>query len=242
MQKQIILPLILMGTLPHANAVEINKDFTANIEIKAVSEYRRSGLDVSDGKPAIQTSASFLHNKSGFSFDLFSSNYDVGTEAKMELSYALGYTKFFNEKSYLATSIGKVYYPKSSQSNQIEYKFHGFYKGFTFDFVQDWSTEDNGANPQYRYIGYKYNFPFDISLWARIGYNDLDTNLYAADGSTRHTFFARNIELKKKWKKADIDFTITYVDTDFSDNECLYYMGYVEKCEPRFVFGAKKEF
>lgn len=242
MQKKIILSVAILAMLPYANAVEINEDFSAIIGIKAVSEYRRSGLDVSDGKPAIQTTASINHKKSNLSLNLFASNYDVGTETKSELAYSLGYFKAFGEDSYIYTSIGQTHYPKQSEWNMIEYVFNGNYKGFTLDIVKDWSTEDKGTNPIYRYVGYMHHFPQDISLWARIGYNDLDTNLYSADGSTRQTFIARNVELKKKWKKADIDFTLTYVDTDFSDNECIYYMGYVEKCEPRFVFGAKKEF
>ncbi|MGK9156179.1 TorF family putative porin [Acinetobacter radioresistens] len=242
MQKRIILSTTILLILPYANAVEINKDFSATIGIKAVSEYRRSGLDVSDGKPAIQTTTSIKHNKSNISLNFQTSNYDVGTEAKSELAYTLGYFKVFGEKAYIYTSIGQTHYPKQSESNMIEYVFNGNYKGFTLDIVKDWSTADKGTNPIYRYVGYIQYFPQDISLWARIGYNDLDTNLYSSDGSTRQTFFARNVELKKKWKKADIDFTLTYVDTDFSENECIYYMGYVEKCEPRFIFGVKKEF
>lgn len=53
------------------------------------------------------------------------------------------------------------------------------------------------SNAQYRYIGYKYNFPNDVWLDMRYGYNDLGMQLRNEDGDIRHNYSTRKVELGK---------------------------------------------
>ncbi|MDH2528293.1 hypothetical protein QDR63_18720 [Acinetobacter baumannii] len=242
MKKSIPAILATLLVTQHINAVEINENFSATIGIQALSEYRRSGLDLSNGDPVVQTSASINHKKSGLSLELFASNYDVSTETQAELSYGLGYFHAFSDKNYLYSALSRIHYPKQSEWNQSEIYLHYFLHGLTVDFYQDFYDEKGGPKPQYRYLGYKHYLPYDMSVWAKVGYNDIDSKLYDADGSTRSTYIARSVKVTKMWKEPGLEFSLTYSDTDMSKHECLYYMGYENKCDSAVVFGVKKEF
>ncbi|KYQ81492.1 hypothetical protein AWW73_13050 [Acinetobacter lactucae] len=236
-KKLIIVFLSFTATSPLVQAVEINKDLNLNLTATAMSEYRRSGFDLSDGKPVVQGLVSLAH-KSGWDISAQISNYDVVVvPAKYEIAYTAGYFHAFNEKVYVYSSLGQTIYPNWADGNVTEWFISANAYGAFFNYFYDWGKN---SNAQYRYIGYKYNFPNDVWLDMRYGYNDVGIQLKNENGDIRHNYSTRKVELGKKYN--DISYTLAYADTDLTNSECTQIMAYGDKCSSTVVFGIKKTF
>lgn len=235
-----ILPFVVLSCIANSTlvqAVEINKDLNLNFTATAMSEYRRSGFDLSDGKPVVQGLVSLAH-KSGWDISAQISNYDVTvTPAKYEIAYTVGYFHPFTEKVYVYSSIGQTVLPNWADGNVTEWFISANAYGAFFNYYYDWGKY---SDAQYRYIGYKYNFPKNVWLDMRYGYNDLGMQLINEDGDIRHNYSTRKVELGKKYN--GIDYTLTYVDTDLTNSECTQIMAFGDKCSATVVFGIKKTF
>ncbi len=232
----LICNLVSMFGLQTTQAVEISKDLSLNITTTAMTSYHRSGLDLTDSKPALQGLFTLAH-KSGFDFSTQITNYDVDVAAKYELAYTVGYYQSITEKVWAYSSIGQTIFPNTASLNVTEWYLTADAYGAYFKYYYDWGKS---SNAQYRYIGYKHNFPKDVWIDLRQGYNNLGTLLINENGEQRKNYSVRRVELGKKYK--DINYSLTYWDTDLTKRECISIMGFEEKCSQQIVFSVSKTF
>lgn len=224
----------------NAQAVEISPDLNLAIGIGAVSDYRSLGISQTQGDPAVQLDTVLSHS-SGLYVGLWSSNVDFGatTKAYREDGYYLGYYHAFNEDINVTASIGRYEYPNQAafDTNEI-YAVANIHK-FRLGYIYDFDVKDT-PNLESVFAGYNFTLPLETNLYVKYGRTDYNFDVVDADGDSRQTYNDWEATLSKSM--FGVDWSLSYVDTDLSDSECIWISGVDDICSAAVVIGAKKYF
>ncbi|MNG29068.1 hypothetical protein D3C84_1144350 [compost metagenome] len=83
--------------------------------------------------------------------------------------------------------------------------------------------------------------PKEVGLELRYGWVDFKDPLFVdARGDTRESYYEWQVKLSKEFLA--LDWSLSYVDSDLSDTECLNYTGFDDVCSPSLVAGVSKTF
>lgn len=221
MKKTLIAAALATVSLPSVAEIAGNVALT--------TDYRFRGISQTDRNPAIQGGFDWSHD-SGFYLGVWGSNVDLpGT---LELDYYGGYAGDINDS--LAFDVGAIYYDYPGDGGSLE--FWEIYGGLSGDlgpvslsgkvsYSDDYFGETGTA--WYTDLGASYSLPADFSLNGHYGYqtiDDLDPDNYS-DWSLGVS--------KSMW---DLDFDLSYVDTDLSKGDC----GGSKICDSTVVFSISK--
>lgn len=236
-QSCFILGAMALTSLP-AYSFEVNDSTNAYLTVTAVSDYRSNGLSQTKGDPALQSELSVVHD-SGLLVGLWASSVDFGTKTRLEHGGYIGVLKQVNDDFSFIANMGKFIYPKNSSYSLNEFYGEVNYKNLKYKFIYDFDMEDS-PDAKYQYLGYMIKTPLDSSLYLEFGYHDIGDILYSSSGDVRNNYITKKATLKKTI--AGVDWSMTYIDTDISEHECLYNLGYEDVCGAGVVFGASKTF
>lgn len=104
-----------------SQALPLNDDFSLDMSLTAVSDYRSRGISQTLGDPALQFGATLQHS-SGLYLGAWTSNVDFGYDYKtrQEVEYYAGY--FWQASDAISLDLGyvKYDYPKEGQFNLSE--------------------------------------------------------------------------------------------------------------------------
>lgn len=221
-----------------AHAIEINDSTNAYLTVNLLSDYRNNGISETQGDPAVQTELAVLHD-SGALVGLWASNVDYGTKTRLKTCGYFGVSKQLTDDLSVTATLGRYIYPKNSTYAINEFYGLVTYKNLRYNFIYDFDKEDV-PNSKYQYLGYTIATPYDTSLYLEVGYHDVGDVLFSSSGDVRSQYTTRKVSLKKPLY--GIDWSITYIDTDLSETECLYKVGDENSCSAGIVFGASKTF
>lgn len=224
-----------------SQAVELNKDFSLDLNIGAYSDYHSRGMSQTQGDPAIQGSATLSHS-SGLYAGVWSSNVDFGygSKTRQEIDYYLGYYWQATDDVSLDLTYYEYEYPKAGGLNYSEtfakLSVYGAYLGGYY-------SDDLGGEQSYLYsfIGYETTLPADVGLDLRYGRVDFkDDTFVASSGKSRDAYNEWQVSLSKTL--VGLDWSLAYVDSDLSDAECFSYNGFDDVCSASVVVGVSKSF
>jgi uncharacterized protein (TIGR02001 family) len=226
-------------------ALPLNDDFSLDMSLAAVSDYRTRGISQTLGDPAVQASATLVHS-SGLYIGAWTSNVDFGGEFKtrQELEYYAGY--YWQATDAISLDLGyiKYSYPKESQFNLSEVyaildvygvKLGAYYSNDTPNvFGEDQDT-------LYTYLSYKIALPAELGLDLRVGRGDVkDPAYWSTNGDNRESYHEWEARLSRDF--VGVTWGLSYIDTDLSKNECAGWYGYGDLCTATVVASATKTF
>ena len=226
-------------------ALTLNDDFSLDMSLAAVSDYRSRGISQTLGDPAVQAGATLLHS-SGLYVGAWTSNVDFGGDFKtrQELEYYAGYYWQATEAISLDLGYIKYDYPKEGQFNLSEVyaildvygvKLGGYYSKDTPNvFGEDQDT-------LYTYLSYKIALPAEVGLDLRVGRNDVkDPAFWSASGDNRESYYEWEAKVSREF--VGVTWGLSYIDTDLSKSECADWYGYGDLCTATVVASATKNF
>lgn len=235
MKSNYIIPLFtLMFLLPtKSNSFEIGSGFNLDTNIDLLSDYRFSGVSQTQNNPALQIE-SMLWHESGAYIGLFSSNIDDGGDASRENMLYTGFDLYFTETSYISTYIGRYMYTGDGSQNSNEYFIGGgvqdFYIGFSYNYDQGKYIADSSAYE----TSYTFHTPFDSKTVIRYGYTDVNMDAFYNDnGDVRQHFSDWEVRFSKDI--SGLNLAISYVDTDLTETECYYALGFDDVCSSTLI-------
>ncbi|PHN17159.1 hypothetical protein AO242_20900 [Pseudomonas sp. ICMP 561] len=221
-----------------AHAISLTPDLDLALKPAIVSDYRSNGISASSNHEALQFEGTLMHS-SGWLAGVWASHVDYDTKTRLEEGGYAGYYHAFTPEISVLGTIGHYIYPKNSTYAVKE--FYGLVKayGFSYSFIYDYQM-DGVPNVKYQYLGYTFDLPYESTLLVEYGHHDVGLDLYSASGQTRSYYQTKKLSLAKK--AFGIDWTASFIDTDMSKTECLYYQGQDDVCSATMVFGASKSF
>ena len=226
-------------------ALPLNDDFSLDMSLAAVSDYRTRGISQTLGDPAVQAGATLVHS-SGLYIGAWTSNVDFGGEFKtrQELEYYAGY--YWQATDAISLDLGyiKYSYPKESQFNLSEVyaildvygvKLGAYYSNDTPNvFGEDQDT-------LYTYLSYKLALPAELGLDLRVGRGDVkDPAYWSTNGDNRESYYEWEARLSRDF--VGVTWGVSYIDTDLSKSECAGWYGYGDLCTATVVASATKTF
>jgi uncharacterized protein (TIGR02001 family) len=228
-----------------SHALALNDDFSLDMTLGVVSDYRTRGISQTLGDPAVQGGATLLHS-SGLYIGAWTSNVDFGGgfDTRQELEYYAGY--YWQATDAISLDLGyiKYDYPKNSEFNLSEtyavldlygVKLGAYYSKDTPNFF----GEDQDT--LYTYVGYKIDLPAEVGLDLRFGRNDVnDPAFWSASGDNRESYYEWEAKLTRDF--VGVTWGLSYVDTDLSKSECSSWYGYDDLCSATVVASATKAF
>ncbi|MNO85114.1 putative bacterial protein [compost metagenome] len=232
---------LMLAPWAGSQAVELNEDFSLALNGGLYSQYWSRGTSQSQGDPAIQGSVTLSHS-SGLYAGVWSSSVDFGhgSKTRQEIDYYVGYFWQASDDISLDLTYYEYEYPKESGLNYSEY----FAKLSAYGFnVGGYYANDLGGDQSmlYSFVGYQTTLPSEVGLEARYGRVDFKDPLFVdAGGNTRDNYYEWEVKLSKQFLA--LDWSLSYVDSDLSDTECLNYSGFDDVCSPSLVAGVSKTF
>jgi len=240
------LTLATLALLPlSSQALTLNDDFSLEMSLGVLSDYRTRGISQTLGDPAVQAGATLLHS-SGLYIGAWTSNVDFGGgfDTRQELEYYAGY--YWQATDAISLDLGyiKYDYPKNSEFNLGEVyavldlygvKLGAYYSNDTPNvFGEDQDT-------LYTYLGYKIDLPAEVGLDLRFGRNDVkDPAFWTTNGDNRESYYEWEAKLTRDF--VGVTWGLSYVDTDLSKSECSGWYGYDDLCSATVVASATKTF
>jgi len=197
------------------------------------SDYVYRGISQTNEEPTIQGGFD-IAGESGLYAGVWASN--VAFDGSSEIDLYAGYAGEFSEDLSYDVGILRYEYPDDAQGGAADSSFNeiyaslGFY-GATFGFAysSDFFLESDKA--VYVYLDYEMSLPNDFGLSFHYGDQSIDDN--AQFGTPDYADYS--IGLSKSW--SELDFSLTWYDTDLSDTDCF---GGTDICESRVVFAVGK--
>lgn len=232
---------ILLAPWSASQALQLNDDFSLDLNIGAYSDYHTRGMSQTQNDPALQGSATLSHS-SGLYAGVWSSNVDFGYDSKtrQEIDYYAGYYWQATDDVSLDLAYYEYEYPKESWLNYSEtYAKLSAYGAYVGGYYSDDLAGDQSY--LYSFIGYETTLPMEIGLDLRYGLVDFkDDTFVDGNGSTADTYNEWQISLSKNL--IGLDWSIAYVDSDLTDDECASYNGFDDVCGSNLVLGVSKTF
>jgi len=243
------LPALTLATLAlipmTSQALTLNDDFSLDMTVGVVSDYRSRGISQSLGDPAAQAGATLLHS-SGLYIGTWTSSVDFGDgfDTRQELEYYGGY--FWQATDAISLDLGyiKYDYPKNSEFNMSEVyailDLYGVKVGANYSKdTPNFFGEDQDT--LYTYVSYKIELPAEVGLDLRVGYNDVkDPAFLDSHGDDRNAYYEWEAKLTRDF--VGVTWGLSYIDTDLSKSECAGWYGYDDLCSATLVASATKNF
>lgn len=220
----------------HAGGQIGDVELSANVGM--VSEYSFRAISQSNEAPAIQGGFDASH-ASGLYAGIWASNvnFNDGDEAHIETDLYAGYSSDFNGINY---DVGMIYYAYPGADSDLEYDFVEaavsvgydfdiFAVSASFNYSPDYFAGSGDA--QYYAMAVDVPLPYDLSLSAHVGHQDIDDN--TAFGAEDYTDWSLGVG----YSYEGFDFGLTYLDTDLHEpTECA------DGCAERVIFSISKSF
>lgn len=228
-----------------SQALTLNDNFSLDMTLGVVSDYRTRGISQTLGDPAVQAGATLLHS-SGLYVGAWTSNVDFGGpyKTRQELEYYAGYYWQATEAISLDLGYIKYDYPKEGQFNMSEVyailDVYGVKLGANYsNDTPNFFGEDQDT--LYTYLSYKIELPAEIGLDLRVGRNDVkDPAFWSANGESRDAYTEWEAKLTRDF--VGVTWGLSYIDTDLSKSECASWYGYGDLCTATVVASASKTF
>ncbi|MEP9317710.1 TorF family putative porin [Pseudomonas sp. LABIM340] len=246
MNKFVGAVLLLGASISSANATtDINEDFSLDGFVGFASQYRSRGLGMSQGDPALQFNGYITSKKTGLYLGSWVSSTDFGhdTKNRYEADYYAGWFVPFSEDVNLDIGYIEYTYPKLSSLNFSE--TYGILTAYGFKVAAQYSTDyelfGKDQSTMYTWIGYETDIPYGFRLSTRYGKMDYkDPVFYSTDWSTRDSY--KEWEVKVSHEFVGLNWELSYIDTDLSKHECMYFMGYDDLCSATALATVSKKF
>ena len=206
-------------------------EISGNIGI--TSDYVFRGISQSDEGPALQGGIDYSH-ESGFYTGLWGSSvdFDDGDEANLEIDAFVGIN---GETRGIAWDAGAIYYAYPGADSSLDYDFFelAVSAGYDFDIAAasvavNYSPEffERTGNAEYYAAYLDVPLPYDLSLNAHMGYQDIEKSDDYNDWS-----------IGLGYTLSGFEFNVAYHDTDLKEPaECH------DGCSQRVVFSLTKRF
>lgn len=228
-----------------SQALTLNDNFSLDMTLGVVSDYRTRGISQTLGDPAVQAGATLVHS-SGLYVGAWTSNVDFGGpyKTRQELEYYAGYYWQATEAISLDLGYLKYDYPKEGQFNMSEVyailDVYGVKLGANYsNDTPNFFGEDQDT--LYTYLSYKIELPAEIGLDLRVGRNDVkDPAFWSANGESRDAYSEWEAKLTRDF--VGVTWGLSYIDTDLSKSECASWYGYGDLCTATVVASASKTF
>lgn len=228
-----------------SQALTLNDNFSLDMTLGVVSDYRTRGISQTLGDPAVQAGATLVHS-SGLYVGAWTSNVDYGGpyKTRQELEYYAGYYWQATEAISLDLGYLKYDYPKEGQFNLSEVyailDVYGVKLGANYsNDTPNFFGEDQDT--LYTYLSYKIELPAEIGLDLRVGRNDVkDPAFWSANGESRDAYTEWEVKLTRDF--VGVTWGLSYIDTDLSKSECASWYGYGDLCTATVVASASKAF
>ncbi|WLI20629.1 TorF family putative porin [Pseudomonas wuhanensis] len=228
-----------------SQALTLNDNFSLDMTLGVVSDYRTRGISQTLGDPAVQAGATLVHS-SGLYVGAWTSNVDYGGpyKTRQELEYYAGYYWQATEAISLDLGYLKYDYPKEGQFNLSEVyailDVYGVKLGANYsNDTPNFFGEDQDT--LYTYLSYKIELPAEIGLDLRVGRNDVkDPAFWSANGESRDAYTEWEAKLTRDF--VGVTWGLSYIDTDLSKSECASWYGYGDLCTATVVASASKAF
>lgn len=225
--KMAFLGAAMLSTASVATAAEVS----GNVSIG--TDYAFRGISQTNEEATIQGGFD-IAGDSGLYAGIWASN--VAFDGSSEIDLYFGYGGSFSEEVSYDVGFLRYEYPDDAQGGAPDSSFNeiygsvGFY-GFTLglNYSPDYFFESDTAT--YVYIGYDLSLPNDFGLSFHVGDQSIDDN--AQWGTPDYVDYS--ISLSKSW--AELDWSLTWYDTDLSSNECF---GGSDLCDSRVVLAVGK--
>lgn len=226
-------------------ALSLGEDFTLDLNLAVVSDYRSRGISQSLGDPALQAGATLMHG-SGLYIGAWTSSVDYGFDYKtrQEVEYYAGW--YWQATDAISLDLGylKYSYPKEGQFNMSEVyailDLYGLKLGayYSSDAPNAFGKDQDTL---YSYLGYTFALPGDVGLELRAGHNDVkDPAFWSTSGESRASYYEWEAKLTREF--VGVTWGLSYVDTDLSKSECVSWYGYDDLCSATVVVSASKSF
>ncbi|WP_237886480.1 TorF family putative porin [Pseudomonas sp. PGPR40] len=228
-----------------SQALTLNDNFSLDMTLGVVSDYRTRGISQTLGDPAVQAGATLVHS-SGLYIGAWTSNVDFGGpyKTRQELDYYAGYYWQATEAISLDLGYLKYDYPKEGQFNMSEVyailDVYGVKLGANYsNDTPNFFGEDQDT--LYTYLSYTIELPAEIGLDLRVGRNDVkDPAFWSTNGESRDAYTEWEAKLTRDF--VGVTWGLSYVDTDLSKSECASWYGYGDLCTATVVASASKAF
>lgn len=228
-----------------SQALTLNDNFSLDMTLGVVSDYRTRGISQTLGDPAVQAGATLVHS-SGLYVGAWTSNVDFGGpyKTRQELEYYAGYYWQATEAISLDLGYLKYDYPKEGQFNMSEVyailDVYGVKLGANYsNDTPNFFGEDQDT--LYTYLSYKIELPAEIGLDLRVGRNDVkDPAFWSSNGESRDAYSEWEAKLTRDF--VGVTWGLSYIDTDLSKSECASWYGYGDLCTATVVASASKAF
>ncbi|WP_223570099.1 TorF family putative porin [Pseudomonas sp. BF-R-26] len=228
-----------------SQALTLNDNFSLDMTLGVVSDYRTRGISQTLGDPAVQAGATLVHS-SGLYIGAWTSNVDFGGpyKTRQELEYYAGYYWQATEAISLDLGYLKYDYPKEGQFNMSEVyailDVYGVKLGANYsNDTPNFFGEDQDT--LYTYLSYKIELPAEIGLDLRVGRNDVkDPAFWSTSGESRDAYTEWEAKLTRDF--VGVTWGLSYIDTDLSKSECASWYGYGDLCTATVVASASKAF
>ncbi|MCO8311831.1 TorF family putative porin [Pseudomonas mandelii] len=228
-----------------SQALTLNDNFSLDMTLGVVSDYRTRGISQTLGDPAVQAGATLVHS-SGLYVGAWTSNVDFGGpyKTRQELEYYAGYYWQATEAISLDLGYLKYDYPKEGQFNMSEVyavlDVYGVKLGANYsNDTPNFFGEDQDT--LYTYLSYKIELPAEIGLDLRVGRNDVkDPAFWSTNGASRDAYTEWEAKLTRDF--VGVTWGLSYIDTDLSKSECASWYGYDDLCTATVVASASKAF
>lgn len=226
-----MLQMIVGGGLTLGMAFVNAAEISGNVTIG--SDYAFRGISQTNENPTIQGGFD-VADESGLYAGIWASN--VAFDGSIEIDLYAGYGGSFSDDFSYDIGILRYEYPDDSQGGAPESSFNELYgslsfKALTFGvaYSSDFFFESDKAT--YVYLEYELSLPNDFGLSIHVGDQSIDDE--AGFGTPDYNDYS--LALSKS--AADLDFSLTWYDTDLSEKDCF---GGLDVCEARIVFAIGK--
>ena len=220
----------LMGAgLLLASATAFGAEISGNVALATDYVYR--GISQTNEEATIQGGFD-VEGESGFYAGIWGSN--IAFDGSVEIDVYAGYAGEFTEDLGFDVGVLHYEYPNDAGPNDSSFdEVYGSlgYKDLTvgINYSNDFYFESGTST--YFYIDYALSLPNDFGLGFHYGDQSISDN----DTLGVPDYADYSVSLSRTW--ADIDFALTWFDTDLSSNECF---GGSDNCDSRVVFGLSK--
>ena len=239
-----LLVLLLSPVLAISQEQSSDHEFGANLTFTTNYMYR--GITASDNSPAGQGSISYSYNPLGFYASVWASSIDFDDgDSYVEVDYSIGFAGEII--SNLEWDVGTVYYTYPDSSIEPDYDYVEVYVGLTYTFKKlplspslggkfSYSPDFVGEDGDATYVegSISFSLPYDISLAAHVGHQDVDGA--ATSGPMGYDYTDYSVGLSKEFFGINAD--LTYTNTSDQADAC----GNTNACDGHAVFSLSKDF
>lgn len=184
----------------------------ANAEVSfnaaLVSDYVWRGTSQTDNGFAVQGGADYSH-ESGAYAGIWGSNVDYGDDDNIEYDYYFGYA---TEVNGLEVDAGYISYNLDDSGEGAVEVYGGVAKGAISAML---SVDIENDNNMYLEGGYSMDLPQELGLDLHAGYSMPDEGDEVIDLAAT---------IGKSLEMVDVSATITYIDSDFVEDDVLFFL------------------